>query len=123
MFNEADLKQFSGTENYFRHPLFRGVVYTDGIQFLVENGCSWLLDMAAAHLSGHPGLADECCGMIFLTLTKHENGTASFEGKTDEDMPILLSEEISWTDFPLDSLILYAAYEEGCWIICLPSEH
>ncbi len=46
---EVDLGQFTGTEHYYRHGLFRNVVYTDGVQFLAEEAAAyWLIDAIAA---------------------------------------------------------------------------
>lgn len=33
-----DLHQFSGSENWYRHSLNRKVLYTDGAQYLAEQG-------------------------------------------------------------------------------------
>ncbi|RZN30501.1 DUF6876 family protein [Bradyrhizobium sp. Leo121] len=44
----ADLAQFTGTSQWFRHALVRTVLYTDGIQFLAERANAyWLLDKIA----------------------------------------------------------------------------
>jgi hypothetical protein len=45
---KADLQQFTGTEHYFRHPINHRVFYTDGVQYLAEDGGAyWLLDEIA----------------------------------------------------------------------------
>ena len=42
---QADLRQFTGTETWFRHPLARKVLYTEGVQYVAEQGGAyWLLD-------------------------------------------------------------------------------
>ena len=41
----ADLRQFTGTETWFRHQFMRHITYTEGVQFLAERaGAYWLLD-------------------------------------------------------------------------------
>jgi hypothetical protein len=41
----TNLAQFTGTTQWYKHPLYRGLLYTDGIQYLAENaGCYWLID-------------------------------------------------------------------------------
>jgi hypothetical protein len=35
---ESDLRQFTGTEHWYRHPLARKVLYTDGVQHVTEKG-------------------------------------------------------------------------------------
>ena len=44
----ADLRQFTGSENWYRHGLVRDVLYTDGAQYLAEHGGAyWLIDEIA----------------------------------------------------------------------------
>ena len=44
----SDLRQFTGSENWYRHGLVRDVLYTDGAQYLAEQGGAyWLLDEIA----------------------------------------------------------------------------
>ena len=61
--SESQLRQFTGSENWYRHGINRSVFYTDGAQFLAEQGGAyWLLDIIAiaqqhepwrSHKSGH----------------------------------------------------------------------
>lgn len=45
---EADLRQFTGTEQWYRHGLNRVVLYTDGAKYVVDQcGAYWLLDEIA----------------------------------------------------------------------------
>ena len=45
---KADLRQFTATEHWYRHPLNRAVLYTDGAKFVAERaGAYWLLDEIA----------------------------------------------------------------------------
>lgn len=44
----SQLRQFTGSENWYRHGINRSVLYTDGAQFLAErSGAYWLLDIIA----------------------------------------------------------------------------
>ncbi|MBX6362081.1 MAG: hypothetical protein IRZ03_18665 [Acidobacterium ailaaui] len=44
----SQLRQFTGSENWYRHGINRSVLYTDGAQFLDErSGAYWLLDIIA----------------------------------------------------------------------------
>jgi hypothetical protein len=48
-----ELAGFTGTEHYYRHPVF-GFVYTDGIQHLAQEfKCYWLLRDIALHNQLH----------------------------------------------------------------------
>lgn len=51
---QHELGMFTGTANYYRHSLNRGLVYTDGVKHLAEraaggNGAYWLIDAVASH--------------------------------------------------------------------------
>jgi len=57
----ADLRQFTGTENYYRHALNRHILFTDGCKYVAdEGGAYWLLDLIACaqryekHLARQP---------------------------------------------------------------------
>lgn len=49
----AELAQFTGTQQYFRHGINRAVVFTEGVKHLAERaGAFWLLDeIAIANLT------------------------------------------------------------------------
>jgi len=45
---KADLAQFTGSENWYRHALARDILYTDGAKYMAEHGGAyWLLDEIA----------------------------------------------------------------------------
>ena len=42
------LAQFTGSQNFYRHGLVREVLYTEGVEYVVDNaGAYWLLDEIA----------------------------------------------------------------------------
>ena len=42
------LAQFAGSQNFYRHGLVREVLYTEGVEYVVDNaGAYWLLDEIA----------------------------------------------------------------------------
>ena len=46
--SESQLRQFTGSENWYRHGINRSVLYTDGAKFLADQGGAyWLLDIIA----------------------------------------------------------------------------
>ena len=46
--SEAQLRQFTGSENWYRHGINRAVLFTDGAKFLADQGGAyWLLDIIA----------------------------------------------------------------------------
>ena len=41
--SEAHLRQFTGTENWYRHGINRNVLFTDGAKYVADEGGSYLL--------------------------------------------------------------------------------
>jgi hypothetical protein len=115
---EGDLSQFTGTSQYYAHPL--GVVYTDGVQYMAEQGGGyWLIDLIAIWQFDPRILSDPMLQQIqFWTLTVNDDRSALLICERDSD-DVAISQEIPFTDFPLKTLRLY--YQGG--VILLPSEY
>ena len=45
---QHELRQFTGTEQYFNH-WTKSLVYTDGVQFVGANGAYWIIDLIASY--------------------------------------------------------------------------
>ena len=46
--NEHDLRQFTGSGNWYRHGIDRNILFTDGAKHVAdEGGAYWLLDAIA----------------------------------------------------------------------------
>jgi len=98
---EADLNQFTGSENWYRHGINRDVLFTDGAKHVAdEGGAYWLLDAIAIAQRYEKKVATE--EFQVWTLKVREDRTASL-----------------FTDFPLDEITLRFAKKA----IYLPSEH
>ncbi|MCC3499661.1 MAG: hypothetical protein JGK38_24210 [Microcoleus sp. PH2017_15_JOR_U_A] len=112
---KADLAQFTGTSRYYQHWL--GLRYTDCVQFLADRaGACWLLDAIASHQPNC--LKDPMLQEIQFWKLKVENQSGVLVCERDQG-DVYLSQQIPFTDFPLDSISLYLA--DG--ILYLPSEH
>jgi hypothetical protein len=51
---QHDLRMFTGTDQWFRHPFNSNLLYTDGVKFFAEhcgNGAYWFLDIIATELA------------------------------------------------------------------------
>ena len=112
-----DLLQFSGSENWYRHSLNRKVLYTDGAQYLAEQGGAyWLLDsiaIAQAHVKAVK--AEE---FQVWTLKVNPDSTALLTCD-DGNKRIVYSQSIPFTDFPLPEVKLYFCNN----VIMLTSEY
>lgn len=118
MLTSDDLKQFTGTNCYYRHWLQR-FVYTEGVQHVAEAGkAHWLLDAIASHQTRHllndPSLQE----IQFWKLRVNSDQSAQLICERDTDN-VALTQEIGFTDFPLESITFYLT--QG--VLLLPSEY
>lgn len=113
---QAALRQFTGTEHWYRHPLVREVVFTDGARYVADaGGAYWLLDEIAFAQRAVPAVAAE--EFQSWTLTVHEDRTALLVCGNG-NRRTLYSKKLEYTDFPLAEITLYCSNRT----ILLPSE-
>lgn len=113
---QQNLYQFTGTTVWFRHPLNRSMLYTEGVQYFAENagnGAYWVLDIIATE---YFELA-QSEGFITISLTVSD-GRGKIVVEDGNKIP-LKERDIEWTDCP-----------EGEWkffltdnVLLLPSEY
>jgi hypothetical protein len=59
----ADLRQFTGTEQWYRHGIVRDVLFTDGAKYVADQaGAYWLIDEIAFAQRGDKQVAGEASG-------------------------------------------------------------
>lgn len=124
----ADLCQFSGTTNYYRHPILKRLVYTEGVDYLAKNGGAyWLIDAIASHqltLGDDPSLREFQVWVLLVDKATHKAKLICQRGQSDESKDTVLTQEIEFTDFPLDKITLYLCLaEENYCVLMLPSEY
>jgi hypothetical protein len=114
---KEDLNQFSGSEQWYRHPINRKVLYTDGAQHVAEaGGAYWLLDEIALTQPSDKHVAAEEFQVWKLAVRPDRTATLTCE---DGNYHVVFTKEIEYTDFPLDEITLWFANNT----IYLPSEH
>lgn len=123
MITKQALEQFIGTECYWSHPFFKGIVYTDGVKYLFDNGAAWLGDVVMSHMKHTPRLLTKSRGMLFITLSVNADRSANVVAQPDIDEPALFEQEIPYTDYPLQKQQIWASYSGDNWVLYLPSEH
>ena len=115
-FDESQLSQFTGTENYYR--LSRKHLLTDGTKYLADKaGCYWLMDAAASHLA-EIGTADWF--LLVRVEVRDSSATMYYEDGNGNEHA---RQQVPYTDFPLASATLYACWDGEHWVIMLPSEY
>lgn len=123
------LSQFTGDLDRFQHALNRSVCYTPGVQFVAETGGAyWLIDAIASYLrpsylkpivERDPRVRDQ----QFWNLTVAADRSAVLEARADTGEEPFVRQEIEYTDFSLESIDIWAAYDGTHWTLYLPSEH
>lgn len=121
------LQNFSGTQNYTYGP-FKRFVMTDGLVFLMANGCAWLVDAIASHQTSD--VQKRADGFQVWTLQRNDNGDVNLVC-TDGNYNAIVRQQIEFTDFPFErfpsGLTVYVEYGSidgvtPCWVAMLPSE-
>lgn len=109
------LREFTGTSQWYRHPL-SGYVFTDGIKALAEKfHCFWLIDLVMSHQ-----LTPAVKAEPFQTWKLERLIDCRFEAvATDGNKRLIARQEIAYSDFEADSVTLY--FCDG--ILLLPSEY
>jgi hypothetical protein len=112
-----DLRNFTGSETFYRHALNRKVIFTEGAHHVAETGGAfWLLDEIALVQPYDARVAAEEFQVWKLTVRSDRSAALTCE---DGNGHVVFTKEIPFTDFPLDEITLWFANDT----IYLPSEH
>jgi len=113
----ADLRQFTGSENWYRHSLNPKVLFTDGAKYVAdEGGAYWLLDTIACAQRYDHDLARQPFQVWKLEVRPDHSATLTVE---DGNYKPLYSRALEFTDFPATEITLWLSNN----VIYLPSEH
>ena len=114
--SEADLMQFTGSENWYRHALNRNVLFTDGAKHVAdEGGAYWLLDAIAICQRYEKRVA--AAGFQVWKLVVRPDRTATLTCQDGNDN-VVYTQQLEFTDFPVETMTLW--FENN--VIYLPSE-
>lgn len=112
-----DLARFARSEVFYGHPLNAGCVYSEGVQYLAEKASAyWRIDAILCRQPSDAVLLET--GFQVWTLTVNANRSAALVC-THGDENHVFSQQIAWTDFPLNSVTLWFANRT----LYLPGEH
>jgi hypothetical protein len=105
----------SGTEHY--HSYLGGIKLTDGVKGVAEAaGAYWLLDIVASYQCKE---RVKKCGFQVWELEVSDHGSATVTMKENSGQPILVSQSMPYTDFPLNRFTLWLT--NG--VLLLPGEY
>lgn len=125
---ESDLNQFTGDILRYTHPLNRSILYTPGVRHVAEAGQAyWLIDAIASYFDSTPMKEamqrDARIRDLQFWRLEVEGLSAVLTAAADSDEEPIIRQEISYTDFPLKSIDIWAGYDGSYWTLYLPSEH
>jgi hypothetical protein len=113
------LENFTGSQNlYFRETSTGRIEYTDGIYFLQQNGCLWMIDAIASYQTQEFKAVDD---RQFWKLRVNTDRSAKLICD-DGNGNVRVTQEIEFTDFPLSKLDIYVEIRD-CVFLCLMSEY
>jgi len=114
---EFNLRQFTGSENWYRHGINCNVTYTDGAKFVAdEGGAYWLLDAIAICQKFEKAVSGEEFQVWKLKVNEDRSASLVCDDGNDN---IVYTQHIEYTDFPLSEITLYFVNN----VIHLPSEY
>jgi len=114
---KADLAQFTGSENWYRHSIVRDVLYTDGARHVAQTaGAYWLIDEIALAQRYEKRVGAEEFQHWKLTVKADHSATLACD---DGNGNVVYSKRIELTDFPLPEIVFYFTNKT----LLLPSEY
>jgi hypothetical protein len=112
-----DLRNFTGSETFYRHPMNRKIVFTEGVKYVADTaGAYWLIDELAFAQRYQAKVAAENFQAWKLTVNDDHSAELRCE---DGNHNFVFEKRIDWTDFPLPEISLWLV---GGTIL-LPSEY
>ncbi len=121
---QNNMAQSIGTTRYIKHSLNRNLVFTDGVNQLRQDADAfWLIDAIASYERKEVFQVWE--------LIVNADKSAVLTMKEDSNTPVLVKQEIPYTDFPLEKIRLfvqdggYGTAENwvSCSVLMLTSEY
>jgi hypothetical protein len=117
LLTHQDLRQFTGDLTRYRHWMNRRVIYTPGIKHLAGQAQAyWLVDAIASYFGSNEmiraSLRDlRLRDMQFWRLDVWADRSALLIARADSGEEPFIRQSIEYTDFPLDYVDIWAAYD------------
>ena len=118
----ADLSQFTGDLERFYRPYNRKVLYTPGVKFLAEKAEAYgLMDDIASNYGSEQMIEamnrDARLKSLQLWRLELTDNSAVLIAYADVGEEPFIRQEISYTDFPLDYVEIWAGYDGQVWTL------
>jgi hypothetical protein len=122
-----DLNQFTGTEQWIRHPLNPKMLWTEGVDYFADKARAyWFIDLVALGIYGEPGIVSamkkekEGFAVVMLHV---KNGKAMVEAFDDVPGRCLYHAGVDWTDCPEGEWKFYLVDDGEHVTLLLPGEY
>jgi hypothetical protein len=103
--SQAELRQFTGTERWYRHGINHNVLYTDGAKYVADTaGAYWLLDAIAIIQPQNKHVGAEAFQVWRLSVHPDRSGVLTCEDGNGKEV---FRQVIPYTEFPADGITLY----------------
>lgn len=120
----TQLAGFSGTEQYWKHPIHKNITYTDGVRELLQSWeCYWLLDAIVSH---QPKMANVEFQTWELERKFRKLGQDNYKPTDrfilkgmDGNKNVIVTQDIAFSDFKDDEVRLFLLDN----VLLLPSEY
>jgi hypothetical protein len=115
-FSAADLSYFTGSENWYRVPLFGNVTVTDGVHFIMGRGCSWMATDILAVVKLEKKVRAE--DFVSVKFRKNVDGSAVIT-YDDGNGNVLFRQSYDVADCPINEIDFYFTND----VLMLTSEY
>lgn len=111
-----ELKQFYGSEQFYKNPLFPEFVYTEGVKYLAEQAnCYWLIDYVFSNQI-ISSLKNQPFQVWKIKVNSDDSAKVTIEDGNKKELTFF---HIGYTDFPLEEIQLWFIEDT----LLLPSEY
>lgn len=122
---EKELSTYIGSENFYRHPIARNMIYTDGIKAFAELAeAYWFIDTVASYM---PAIQKENnkSGDLFniVGIQVYSNHSAHFHINHDTGMEYFIEQTIPYTTLPMGNYEFYLISDTQYYTLLLKSEN
>ena len=128
-----DLSQFHGTQQWFRHPLNRRLLHTEGVQYFADQAhAHWFIDAIALGVHGKAGPVPKAIprkDSFGVVILKSKGGKGSIEVRSDyaeHDKTCgerLWYARLDYTDCPEGIWKFYLVDDGEHTVLMVPSEY
>lgn len=122
-FTTAYNESRNGANQFFRHPLARLFLYSDGVKECAEAGCYWLLDILGTELPQAFRARQAPAHMCIVKVTV-KNEEAKIVGEFEDDDAGPYRRNVEYTDLPEGEWLFYVSNDGDGFLRCiLPKEY